>query len=84
MARLRTQGVFQWHGLSDPVSVETCSCARTYSHCGIPARVRSRLGTRDAVHRSLGAVTLCADVACLEWGGWIRELQGIAPARAVS
>ena len=32
--RLRTQGDFQWHGYPDPVSVETCSCARTYSHCG--------------------------------------------------
>ena len=29
-----------------------------------------------------GAVTLCADVACLEWGGWIRELRKAAPARA--
>ena len=32
----------------------------------IPARVRNRLGTCNAVHRSLGAVTLCADVACLD------------------
>ena len=30
--RLRTQGDFQWHGYPDPVSVETCSCVRTYSH----------------------------------------------------
>lgn len=29
--RLRTQGAFQWHGDDDPVSVETCSCAQTYS-----------------------------------------------------
>jgi len=24
---LRSQGAFQWHGNSDPVFVETCSCA---------------------------------------------------------
>ena len=33
--RLRTQGDFQWHGQPDPVSVETCSCAQTYSQRGI-------------------------------------------------
>ena len=41
LLRLRLQGAFQWHGDDDPVSVETCSCARTYSQCGIPGRVRS-------------------------------------------
>lgn len=40
-ACLRTQGAFQWHGYPDPVSVETCSCAQTYSHVVISACVRS-------------------------------------------
>ena len=61
--RLRTQGAFQWHGTPDPVSVETCSCAQTYSQRGISACVRSRLGTCNAVHRSLwgrNAVCRCS------------------------
>ena len=76
-ACLRIQGDFQWHGYPDPVSVETCSCAQTYSQRGI-----SGLCTKQIVNLQcgasvpLGAVTLCADVACLAWGGWMREQRG--------
>ena len=74
--RLRTQGDGQWHGRPDPVSVETRSCARTYSQRGIPARVRNGLRTRDAV------AMLCAAVACLAWDGRIGDLRGAALAGA--
>ena len=49
-ARLRTQGAFQWHGYPDPVSVETCSCAQTYSQRGI-----SGLCTKQIVNLQCGA-----------------------------
>ena len=49
-ACLRTQGDFQWHGQPDPVSVETCSCAQTYSHSGI-----SGLCTKQIVNLQCGA-----------------------------
>ena len=79
--RLRTQGDFQWHGYPDPVSVETCSCARTYSHCGKRIRVRSRFEPAMRCIAPIWRVTLCADVACLAWSGWMRDLHGIRSGR---
>lgn len=52
-ARLRTQGAFQWHGYPDPVSVETCSCAQSYSHRGI-----SELCTKQMMNLQCGASAL--------------------------
>ena len=52
-ACLRIQGDFQWHGYPDPVSVETCSCAQTYSQRGI-----SGLRTKQIVNLQCGASAL--------------------------
>ena len=49
-ACLRTQGDFQWHGYPDPVFVETCSCAQSYSHRGI-----SELCTKQIRNLQCGA-----------------------------
>lgn len=51
--RLRSQGAFQWHGYPDPVSVETCCCAQTYSHRGIFG-----LCTKQIVNLQCGASVL--------------------------
>ena len=75
-ARLRTQGAFQWHGYPDPVSVETCSCAQTYSRSGISGLcTKQNMNLQCGASALLGAVTLCADVACLAWGRWMGELR---------
>ena len=79
--RLRTQGDFQWHGYPDPVSVETCYCAWTYSRCGNSDSCTKQIWTCNAVHRAFRRVTLCADVACLAWGGWMRDQRGSTLAR---
>ena len=75
--RLRIQGAFQWHGYPDPVFVETCCCARTYSHRGIFGLCTRQIGNLQCgASAPCGAVMLCADVACLAWAGWIGDQRG--------
>ena len=60
--------LFPWR----PAVVHRRTPIAVFSAC-----VRGRLGTCNAVHRSCGAVTLCADVACLAWAGWIGDQRGL-------
>ena len=71
---LRSQGAPQWHGESDPVCVETCSCAGLFPKCGDipeadPVRIRLEPALRckkrpmDAWAKALSAyasLVLCA------------------------
>ena len=82
-ACLRTQGDFQWHGYPDPVSVETCSCAQTYSRSGISGLCTKQImNLQCGASALLGAVTLCADVACLAWIWRMRGQAVLLPAGA--
>lgn len=82
LARLRIQGDFQWHGQPDPVSVETCSCAQTYSHRGISGLRTKQIVNLQCGASALRAVTLCAAVACLAWVWWMRGQAVVSLARA--
>ena len=80
---LRSQGALQWHGGSDPVSAETCSCAVLHSyetgvnlHCGAKSRwlknltvFAQGLGRKpvELIHECTLAPGAVCSVACLEW-----------------
>ena len=47
----------------------------------IPIHVRSRFEPAMRCIAPIWRVTLCADVACLAWSGWMRDLHGIRSGR---
>lgn len=86
-ARLRIRGAPQWHEGPDPASVETCCCARAYSHRGRDLCTRQLMPSSRwqepalrcyPVNRAVNAV---CRVACLAWAGWIGELMCAGPGQ---
>ena len=80
--RLRTQGDEQWHDQPDPVSVETCSCAQTYSRVVFRPVYETDCEPAMRCIAPVWGVTLCADVACLAWVWWMRGQAAEPPAGA--